>query len=239
MAGCANARDRHVPGSRPIAPATTRRRTRVRTGCHRGVSKTPTTRAPRSKSPPPVVQSTPSTRWSTASALPSTPWERWKENYATQSGKTECPNAMWRKRPHAQLARQCTRRRRCAKAWPEIGSEPTAEEMEGKEIIINEIPGNQPQQTSQRRAAPWMPSAARAPNRSPGARSGGRTRPGGPRQRLRRPLRRHRGASDTAEWQQAYTTAWTWASENRRQGDRERYQSRSPASARNSSSAQQ
>jgi hypothetical protein len=25
--------------------------------------------------------------------------ERWKENYATQSGKTECPNAMWRKRP--------------------------------------------------------------------------------------------------------------------------------------------
>lgn len=64
--------------------------------------------------------------------------ERWKENYATQSSKTECPNSMWRKRPYGQLAK-CTEAQALRKAWPEIGSEPTAEEMEGKEIVLNEI----------------------------------------------------------------------------------------------------
>ena len=139
--------------------------------------------------------------------------ERWKENYATQSGKTECPNAMWRKRPYAQLAK-CTEAQALRKAWPEIGSEPTAEEMEGKEIIINEIPGNQPQQTS--------PAKSRALD----AIRGQSTEPVTlEHEQMAEPAQADHanayadhcaaieGSSDTAEWQQAYTTAWTWANE--------------------------
>ena len=63
--------------------------------------------------------------------------EYWIENYATQSSKTEYPNAMWKKRPYAQLAK-CTEAQALRKGWPEIGSEPTAEEMEGKTFITEE-----------------------------------------------------------------------------------------------------
>ncbi|MNB95942.1 RecT family protein [compost metagenome] len=142
--------------------------------------------------------------------------ERWKENYATQSSKTECPNAMWRKRPYAQLAK-CTEAQALRKAWPEIGSEPTAEEMEGKEIIINEIPGSQPQQ------------AAPAKSRALDAIRGQSTEPVTLEHEQ---VAEHdqpaqvdhanayadhcaaiEGACDTTEWQQAYTTAWIWANE--------------------------
>jgi len=61
--------------------------------------------------------------------------EYWIENYATSSGKSEVPNAMWKKRPRGQLAK-CTEAQALRKAWPELGSQPTAEEMEGKEIDI-------------------------------------------------------------------------------------------------------
>ncbi|MCZ0752543.1 phage recombination protein Bet [Aeromonas enteropelogenes] len=140
--------------------------------------------------------------------------ERWKENYATQSSKSECPNSMWRKRPYAQLAK-CTEAQALRKAWPEIGSEPTAEEMEGKEIIINEIPGSQPPQSS--------PAKSRALDAI--------------RQDKQPVTLEHEhgsavdhasayadhcaaieAASDTTEWQQAYTAAWAWASET---GDKE------------------
>ncbi|WP_421353133.1 phage recombination protein Bet [Aeromonas taiwanensis] len=139
--------------------------------------------------------------------------ERWKENYATQSSKTECPNAMWRKRPYAQLAK-CTEAQALRKAWPEIGSEPTAEEMEGKEIIINEIPGNQPQQ--------GVPAKSRALD----AIRGQITEPVTlEHEQMAEPAQADHanayadhcaaieGSCDTAEWQQAYTTAWTWANE--------------------------
>lgn len=59
--------------------------------------------------------------------------ERWTENYATASKDSAHPNAMWQKRPYAQLAK-CAEAQALRKGFPEIGSQPTAEEMEGKVI---------------------------------------------------------------------------------------------------------
>lgn len=65
--------------------------------------------------------------------VPYTAKEFWLENYATQSAKVDAPNAMWKKRPYAQLAK-CAEAQALRKGWPEIGQQPTAEEMEGKHI---------------------------------------------------------------------------------------------------------
>lgn len=61
--------------------------------------------------------------------------ERWKENYATKGGKDKsiAPNAMWAKRPYAQLAK-CAQAQALRMAFPEIGASPTAEEIEGKTL---------------------------------------------------------------------------------------------------------
>lgn len=61
--------------------------------------------------------------------------ELWKENYATGGKGSVKPNAMWKKRPYAQIAK-CAEAQALRKAFPEIGSQPTADEMEGKEIDI-------------------------------------------------------------------------------------------------------
>lgn len=63
--------------------------------------------------------------------------EYWLENYATAGRDTDCPNAMWKKRVYGQIAK-CTEAQALRKAWPEIGQEPTAEEMEGKEFFVGE-----------------------------------------------------------------------------------------------------
>ncbi|ENO8633011.1 TPA: phage recombination protein Bet [Yersinia enterocolitica] len=73
--------------------------------------------------------------------------EYWLENYATAGRDTQAPNAMWKKRPYGQLAK-CAEAQALRKGWPEIGQQPTAEEMEGKSLDVNETKehsqGNQP-----------------------------------------------------------------------------------------------
>ena len=61
--------------------------------------------------------------------------EYWMENYATAGRDTIKPNAMWLKRPRGQLVK-CTEAQALRKGWPELGAQPTAEEMEGKEIDV-------------------------------------------------------------------------------------------------------
>lgn len=64
--------------------------------------------------------------------------ERWKENYATAGKDSRQPNAMWQRRPYAQLAK-CAEAQALRKAFPEFGSQQTADEMEGKEIDMGTV----------------------------------------------------------------------------------------------------
>lgn len=58
--------------------------------------------------------------------------EYWAENYATAGKDSSEPNSMWRKRPRGQIAK-CTQAQALRMAFPEAtGSQPTADEMEGK-----------------------------------------------------------------------------------------------------------
>ena len=137
--------------------------------------------------------------------------ERWKENYATQSSKTDCPNSMWRKRPYAQLAK-CTEAQALRKAWPEIGSEPTAEEMEGKEIVLNEIPISATEQPKASRALDAIRGQASQPvtiDQAPPAEA--QSDAGDHSSAYADHGAAIEAASTTQEWQDAYTTAWRWA----------------------------
>jgi phage recombination protein Bet len=63
--------------------------------------------------------------------------EYWIENYATAGRDTRKPNSMWLKRPRGQIVK-CATAQALRAGWPEIGSQPTAEEMEGKDSFVIE-----------------------------------------------------------------------------------------------------
>ncbi len=54
-----------------------------------------------------------------------------KEIYATAGNETSLPNAMWKKRPRGQLEK-CAEAMALRRAFPEVGAQPTADELEGK-----------------------------------------------------------------------------------------------------------
>lgn len=64
--------------------------------------------------------------------------EYWRENYATAGRNTEAPNEMWERRPFGQLAK-CAEAQALRKAFPEVGAQPTAEEMEGRIIDVDDV----------------------------------------------------------------------------------------------------
>jgi len=59
--------------------------------------------------------------------------EYWIENYATAGKDTTAPNTMWKKRGRGQLAK-CAEAQALRKGFPEVGNQPTADEMEGKTL---------------------------------------------------------------------------------------------------------
>lgn len=68
----------------------------------------------------------------------------WKEAYATkgyddEGNKSAAPNAMWTKRPKGQHEK-CAEALALRRAFPELGAQPTAEEMEGRVIDATEVP---------------------------------------------------------------------------------------------------
>lgn len=63
--------------------------------------------------------------------------EFWRECYACKGGKERsiAPNAMWSRRPYGMLAK-CAEAQALRKAFPELGSAPTAEEMIGQAMDL-------------------------------------------------------------------------------------------------------
>lgn len=84
--------------------------------------------------------------------------EYWLENYATKSKDTDAPNAMWRRRPMGQLAK-CTEAQALRKAFPEVGNQSTAEEMEGKTGAPRDISEQVTREPAKPAELPFLPPA--------------------------------------------------------------------------------
>ena len=87
--------------------------------------------------------------------------EYWVENYATAGRDSSMPNAMWKKRSRGQLAK-CAEAQALRKGFPEVGNQPTAEEMEGKFIDAEDLPAA----PESRKPAVAMPQS-RSPSPAP------------------------------------------------------------------------
>ncbi len=61
----------------------------------------------------------------------------WKETYSTAGRDKKEPNAMWKKRPYGQIEK-CAEAMALRRAFPELGAQPTMEEMEGKSLDPND-----------------------------------------------------------------------------------------------------
>lgn len=66
---------------------------------------------------------------------PFTALEYWAENYATKGRDSDAPNEMWSRRRRGQIAK-CAEAQALRKAFPEVGSMPTADEVEGREEFV-------------------------------------------------------------------------------------------------------
>jgi phage recombination protein Bet len=89
--------------------------------------------------------------------------EYWIENYATQKKDSEVPNSMWKKRKYGQIAK-CAEAQALRKAFPEVGAQPTADEMVGKEVYddgttIDNSTGRVVEQPTSKKSASAEPAA--------------------------------------------------------------------------------
>lgn len=80
--------------------------------------------------------------------------EYWIENYAIKGGKekSQAPNAMWSRRVRGQIAK-CAEAQALRRAFPELCSALTAEEMEGKAIGDDTAPTQAPRHMGDLRRA--------------------------------------------------------------------------------------
>jgi len=86
--------------------------------------------------------------------------EYWIENYATAGKDSAAPNTMWKKRGRGQLAK-CAEAQALRKAFPEVGSQPTADEMEGKTLdmgpaeVVPQSPAHYPEDAFEKNVDAW------------------------------------------------------------------------------------
>jgi phage recombination protein Bet len=92
--------------------------------------------------------------------------EYWLENYATKGKDSVAPNAMWQRRPRGQIAK-CAEAQALRKAFPELGSQPTADEtiIDGDDAVATAAPA--PAFNVQRKAKATPPPAPAAPAAAP------------------------------------------------------------------------
>lgn len=81
--------------------------------------------------------------------------EFWLENYTSDSRSSSAPNVMWAKRPRGQIAK-CSEAQALRKAFPELGAQPTAEEMQTTYVDVDLI--DQPALVEEKNNNNYMPT---------------------------------------------------------------------------------